>query len=251
MKQRDKGLSPTDAKLLGARELAPIERTVNDVPTERAITDVLTALKQITGAGWASWQTGVMQFFEAPHGGSRFKSFSVHASVVADIASLLPTNKHLLRTLAGAPRDAAVFHPPQNITDTVNSRYIIELERRVTERETMINEQEKLLAERDAKLLQADDVIAELREMVDTPHPGPSTDELRAMGRAEAVELADAMIAAAGFELLRDDGAAMWIQHLKDARPGVQVFFQIPEDVLDSGPAAVFRYVKANVGVAA
>jgi hypothetical protein len=120
------------------------------------------------------------------------------------------------------------------------------LRERAAEFEHLYTSRVQRIAELEAKLLQADDVIAELRE----EQYGPTTDEIRAMGHAEAVELADAMIAPAGFELLRDDGAAMWIQHLKDARPGVQVFFTIPEGILAAGPANVFAFVKANVGVA-
>lgn len=88
--------------------------------------------------------------------------------------------------------------------------------------------------------------LLQQREIVD-----PNADSIYERDRAEAVELVDAMVAGAGFEMLRDgaDGSgALWQQHLADLRPGIQIFLTVPEGVLAAGPAEVFRYVKQNTG---
>lgn len=89
--------------------------------------------------------------------------------------------------------------------------------------------------------------LLQQREVID-----PIAENTYERDRAEAVELVEAILAGAGFELLRDGtdrSGAMWQQKL-DIRPGVQVFLTVPEGVLAAGPANVYAYVKANVGVA-
>jgi hypothetical protein len=223
------------------RELTDDERTINAT---------LSALQGATGVGWSCWTTRSGWYFN-PDEGSGLNQFAVSADalrMMATRASYWDT----LRVLAGAPpvgddQQPMLSPDVQNqIRELTDEHVIVELRDQLAKSELEVQILQKRAAELEAKLLQADDVIAELRE----EQYGPTTDEIRAMGHAEAVELADAMIAPAGFELLRDDGAAMWIQHLKDARPGVQVFFTIPEGILAAGPANVFAFVKANVGVA-
>lgn len=97
-----------------------------------------------------------------------------------------------------------------------------------------------------ARLKKAYADLLEQRETID-----PLAEAMYERDRAEAVELVDAILAGAGFEMLRDGAdtrGAMWQQRL-DIRPGVQVFLTVPEAILAAGPANVFAYVKANVGV--
>lgn len=114
--------------------------------------------------------------------------------------------------------------------------------------ENFVRQSERL--ERDEEIARLKKAYAELlqaRETID-----PTAEFTYERDRMEAVELVEAMLAGAGFEMLRDgaDGSgAMFLQKL-ESRPGVQVFLQVPEGILAAGPANVFAYVKANVGVA-
>lgn len=66
---------------------------------------------------------------------------------------------------------------------------------------------------------------------------------------AEAVELVTAMLAGAGFELLRDPPGetAMWMQKL-DSRPIAQVFVMLTHEQLMLPPAQIYTLVKSQVG---
>jgi hypothetical protein len=66
---------------------------------------------------------------------------------------------------------------------------------------------------------------------------------------AEAVELVTAMLAGAGFELLRDPPGetAMWMQKL-ESRPIAQVFVMLTHEQLMLPPAQIYTLVKSQVG---
>lgn len=76
-------------------------------------------------------------------------------------------------------------------------------------------------------------------------------EDQRILQRAEAIELTSAMLANAGFTLLRDapGETAMWQQKL-ESRPGVQVFFLLTVPQQELAPAELFTLVRSQVGVA-
>lgn len=125
--------------------------------------------------------------------------------------------------------------------------------------DTLRIEAEKLretVRERDKTIAHLREVSQGLGERINALHSEPTeptppanpSDEFR---RAEAVELVNAMLAGASFELIRDiDGeTAMWIQHLP-SRGSVQVFLQIThEQLVEFSPAQLFGFVKSQVGV--
>lgn len=126
---------------------------------------------------------------------------------------------------------------------------LTELRTENSQKDARITELERVLHASDVQIERLKTEYAKLlqaRETID-----PTAEFTYERDRAEAVELVESMLAGAGFTMLRDgaDGSgAMWMQKL-ESRAGVQVFLQVPEQVLASGPATVFAYVKQNVGV--
>lgn len=78
----------------------------------------------------------------------------------------------------------------------------------------------------------------------------PTSEE---RSREESIELVTAMVAGAGFELIRDipGETAMWSQHLADLRPAVQVFLQVTHrQLVDLSPAELYTFIRNQVGAA-